>query len=180
MKRGPRISDESAVFCAHRAASNLSLCRRTGQPMALNPYESPRTDSPQQHKSKRRRLWGIDVIASVYALAAIGLGWSMADGTLRSTAIMLALVLVSAAISGGLFLRFNPARVLLQILLVVTAVPTALMAFVGIVEAILGFAVIHRFEELDTTWTRLVLTIAFFCYLRRPAVRDAFRGNDRK
>jgi hypothetical protein len=127
------------------------------------------TDSP-------RRLWGIDVIAGVWALSALLGVWLYLDGTEAGRFFGLVLVPFSAAISLGIAFRVDFVRRTLVVLLILTLAGEAVL-LVYLLAAVAGLVEPPKRDPVRGLLQmplRVLLTWTMLHYLRRPEVRAAF------
>lgn len=126
---------------------------------------------------ERPRLWGIDVLAGIHALAAAGLIAVFVFGTWIGVVASLVLAPVTGYVAWGLFCRRNAARVVLLWLL-------GLSLFGYVVLAALFGAMLAGWintppnadpiEQLTRMPFRLGTALTMALYLRRADVRGAF------
>jgi hypothetical protein len=124
-----------------------------------------------------RRLWGIDVIGSVYGVATLLFVWLFLNGS--PTGRMAAVILgpVCAALSIGMFRRINATRVALLVLLSIAFAGDGLFVIYYLCAAMGVVGSPENKEplpELARMPLRIGLTLAMFLYLRRSDVRQAF------
>jgi len=129
-----------------------------------------------------RRLWGIDIIAGIYGFAAMLLVWLFFNGSSSGRFFAMILIPVCVILCVGVAFRVNLIRILFLILLGISLVGDGLLslylllALTGILQAPPN---IDPIEQLIRMSTRVGAALAMFLYLRRPDVRDAFRGTTR-
>lgn len=128
--------------------------------------------------AERPRLWGIDVVAAVYALASLLMVWLIGIGSDVGRIFGMVLAPICAFLAAGIFFRFNPVRILLLILLGIAVVGDGLLVFYylgGLFDLVSVPSNKDPMEELLKMPFRFGLTIWMFLYLWRSDVRDAFR-----
>jgi hypothetical protein len=125
-----------------------------------------------------RRLWGIDVIAAIYALATLVLVWLCFNGTPIGRTCGLILAPVCAILCFGIAFRVNIVRVALMVVLAIGLVGDGLL-MLFLVSTLVGLFDSppnkEPFGELGRMAFRLGAALAMFLYLKRSDVRDAFR-----
>jgi hypothetical protein len=146
-----------------------------------DPNESPLANSNDAGESPNR-LWGIDLIAGVYGLAALLCVWLFFVGSLTGCVAAVILGPLCASLSVGIFHRRNTARVVLLVLLSISLVGSGLLAVYYCCAAmgvVASPANKEPLSELARMPLRVGLTLAMFFYLRRSDVRQAFVRRDR-
>jgi hypothetical protein len=126
--------------------------------------------------AERPRLWGIDAVAAVYALATV---LSLVLIEIGSPAIRVLAVLLAplgAYLAIGIFFRKNPVRILLLVLLGIGLASDAILVTWHVV-AMIRLPMSSSKDPLDAILNILIrvgASVVMLMYLCRPDVRDAF------
>lgn len=130
-----------------------------------------------------RRLWGLDVIVAIYAIATLLMVWLMFNGTRDGRLFAIALGIITAIIALGIAFRVNAVRMALMVLLVIALIGDGLLALFYL-SALSGMFQSppnkDPLEQLMRMPVRIGATLTMLMYLRRADVRNAFLGRDRK
>jgi hypothetical protein len=125
-----------------------------------------------------KRLWGIDVIAALYAVATALMIWLANNGTPLGRTFGLWMAPVCGFFCLGVFFRINFVRVILLVLLTIALVGDIVL-LICFLAAYLEFFKLpinkDPMLELLKTVLRLCLTFEILSYLKRPDVRSVFR-----
>lgn len=131
--------------------------------------------------AERPRLWGIDLIAGIYALATLVLLWLFSAASAGGQCFAVVLGPLCAILSIGLFLRREPIRVLMVWLLGLSLVMSVLLlayAVAGLLELVQFPPNKDPDREMMRAPGRFATTLSMFLYLRRETVREAFGQSD--
>ena len=120
---------------------------------------------------ERPRLWGIDVVAAIYAIATLLLIYVILDGSNVGRISGAILAPLCALLAIGIFVRFNPVRILLLVLLGVALLGNGLFILFYL-SAAFDFVASppnkEPLEELVRLPFRIAATLTMFIYLRWP------------